>query len=48
MDESKSLSLTAVLDVQAGAESADGKPALPRFSMAAYTGRPMRIAGWRY
>ena len=27
----------------------DGKPAgLPRFSMVAYTGGPMRIAGWRY
>ena len=26
----------------------DGKPKLPRFSMVAYTGGPMRIAGWRY
>lgn len=24
------------------------KPRLPRFSMVAYTGGPMRIAGWRY
>jgi len=24
----------------------DGKPKLPRFSMVAYTGGPMRIAGW--
>ena len=31
------------------AMGADGKPAgLPRFSMIAYTGGPMRIAGWRY
>ncbi len=28
--------------------SADGKPALPRFSMVAYTGGPMRLAGWRH
>ncbi len=26
----------------------DGKPALPRFSMVAYTGGPMRLAGWRH
>ncbi|GAB6188140.1 hypothetical protein JCM17478_36420 [Thermopirellula anaerolimosa] len=26
----------------------DGMPKLPRFSMVAYTGGPMRIAGWRY
>ena len=28
--------------------SADGRPNLPRFSMIAYTGGPMRVAGWRY
>ena len=28
--------------------AADGKPPLPRFTMVAYTGGPMRIAGWRY
>ena len=27
---------------------AGAKPKLPRFSMVAYTGGPMRIAGWRY
>lgn len=27
---------------------ADGKPVLPRFSMVAYTGGPMRLAGWRH
>lgn len=27
---------------------ADGKPALPRFTMVAYTGGPMRLAGWRH
>lgn len=31
-----------------GEGAADGKPRLPRFSMVAYTGGPMRIAGWRY
>ena len=30
------------------AAGADGKPPLPRFAMVAYTGGPMRIAGWRY
>ena len=29
-------------------QTTNGKPKLPRFSMAAYTGGPMRIAGWRY
>jgi len=29
-------------------QAGDGKPRLPRFSMVAYTGGPMRLAGWRY
>ncbi len=34
--------------IEAAAE-VDGKPAgLPRFSMTAYTGGPMRLSGWRY
>jgi hypothetical protein len=33
-------------DVVAGI--ADGKATLPRFSMVAYTGGPMRVGGWRY
>ncbi|MCG3181851.1 MAG: hypothetical protein BIFFINMI_04286 [Phycisphaerae bacterium] len=37
------------LTIEAAAEtSADGKPRLPRFSMVAYTGGPMRVSGWRY
>jgi len=28
--------------------AADGKPQLPRFSMVAYSGAPMRLAGWRH
>ena len=39
------ISIEAAADVAAG-ES--GKPKLPRFSMVAYTGGAMRIAGWRY
>ena len=30
-----------------GEQTADEEPRLPRFSMVAYTGGPMRIAGWR-
>jgi len=40
--------LTAQMEFTAGADTGDGKPVLPRFSMIAYTGGPMRIAGWRY
>jgi hypothetical protein len=37
------------LTIEAGADAgADGTSKLPRFSMVAYTGGPMRIAGWRY
>jgi len=42
------LQLTAQMEITAGADAGDGKPSLPRFSMVAYTGGPMRIAGWRY
>ena len=31
-----------------GEPPVDGKPKLPKFSMVAYTGGPMRINGWRY
>ena len=49
MTEPKSISLTATLDVQAGADTGDpGAPGLPRFTMIAYTGGAMRLAGWRY
>ncbi|MCK6490711.1 MAG: hypothetical protein L6R48_20870 [Planctomycetes bacterium] len=39
------------LAAEAGAPGADGQPAkavLPRFSMVAYTGGPMRLQGWRH
>ena len=39
------ISIEAAADVAAGD---NGKPKLPRFSMVAYTGGAMRIAGWRY
>jgi len=45
LSEPGGLSIEASADVAAGQ---DGKPKLPRFSMIAYTGGPMRIAGWRY
>ncbi len=32
----------------AGADSQPAKPTLPRFSMVAYTGGPMRLQGWRH
>jgi hypothetical protein len=32
----------------ASEQSADGKAALPKFSMVAYTGGPMRLMGWRH
>jgi len=37
------------LTIEAAAPSGDdGTPALPRFTMVAYTGGPMRVAAWRY
>jgi hypothetical protein len=42
--EPGAIRIEAIADIAA----ADGKPALPRFSMVAYTGGPMRIGGWRY
>ena len=41
--------LFACAPVWLDAAGPDGKPAgLPRFSMVAYTGAPMRLFGWRY
>jgi len=43
------LSLTAAMQIDVAADAAtDGKAPLPRFSMVAYTGGPMRVAGWRF
>ena len=42
------LQLTAQMEITAAADAGDGAAKLPRFSMIAYTGGPMRIAGWRY
>ena len=36
------------LTIEAIAQGGDGKHPLPRFTMVAYTGGPMKIAGWRY
>jgi hypothetical protein len=42
------IELAAAIDTADASNASDGKPALPRFSMVAYTGGPMRVAGWRY
>ncbi|MCY3024584.1 MAG: HK97 family phage prohead protease, partial [Planctomycetota bacterium] len=41
------LHLTCTMQIEA-ADGPDAKAALPRFRMIAYTGGPMRVAGWRY
>ncbi|HBO45039.1 MAG TPA: hypothetical protein DD670_14140, partial [Planctomycetaceae bacterium] len=43
--EPGAIQIDAVAELAAGGE---GKAPLPRFSMVAYTGGPMRIAGWQY
>lgn len=43
---SLSLTATAQIEVEAAADGAGS--ALPRFQMLAYTGGPMRIAGWKH
>lgn len=40
--------LPATAAVKAQAPAADGAPRPPRFTLVANTGRPMRLAGWRY
>ncbi|MCC7407743.1 MAG: hypothetical protein IT442_06700, partial [Phycisphaeraceae bacterium] len=44
------VSLTAAMqiDAQASAVGEGATPALPRFSMVAYTGGAMRLAGWKF
>ncbi|MBL9030454.1 MAG: hypothetical protein JNM80_01930 [Phycisphaerae bacterium] len=47
----KSLSLTAQAEfefIAASGNEAGGGTALPRFRMVAYTGGPMKVAGWRH
>ena len=41
------LVLSCAMQIEA-AEPVDGKPALPRFRMIAYTGGAMQVTGWRY
>ena len=43
-----SLSLTATAHIEVEAASDGAGSALPRFQMLAYTGGPMRIAGWKH
>lgn len=42
-----SISATAVFDIDAAADGSTAT-ALPKFRMVAYTGGPMRVAGWRH
>jgi hypothetical protein len=43
------LSEPVTLEIEATeGDTPDGRMRLPRFAMVAYTGGPMRIAGWRY
>ena len=44
----KNLQLTATAEFVAAADGESSSSALPRFRMLAYTGAPMRIAGWRF
>jgi hypothetical protein len=47
--EAAPLALTASFQIEAApGPEAGGASALPKFRMVAYTGGPMRIAGWRY
>ena len=41
-------SITIEAMAEGAVEGQDAEPRLPRFSMVAYTGGPMRVAGWRY
>jgi hypothetical protein len=45
LSEPGALTIEAIAD---GAPETPERPRLPRFSMVAYTGGPMRIAGWRW
>jgi len=45
ISEPGAVTIEAIADVEGESQE---KPRLPRFSMLAYTGGPMRIAGWRY
>ncbi len=43
------LTAEAPIEIEAAAQAAEGEPIkLPRFRMIAYTGGPMRLAGWRF
>ena len=47
--EGQLLQFTASSDLQIlSAGDEESGSSLPRFEMVAYTGQPMRIAGWRY
>lgn len=47
MKNAKPLELTGTVELQAAAGEGSAA-ALPRFRMVAYTGGPMKVAGWRH
>ncbi len=52
-DNPKQLDLTAAVEIDLAADQAPGMtdsagPQVPRFSMVAYTGGAMKVAGWRF
>ncbi len=47
-EQPTTLTLTAPCEIAAAASSGDGAVKPRRFSMTAYTGGPMTLAGWRY
>jgi len=44
----ESLDLVATMQIEASAQADGGKMPLPRFTMVAYTGGPMKIGEWRF
>ncbi len=46
--EPRTLNLEAAATIHLEAAGAEGAALLPRFRMVAYTGNPMRVAGWRH
>ncbi len=47
LPETLQLTASAVIDLTAAGDQ-DANASLPRFRMVAYTGAPMRVAGWRH
>lgn len=48
LDSPRTLNLEATATIHLEAANSEGAAPLPRFRMVAYTGAPMRVAGWRH